>query len=374
MMEDVHTGSILLVCMDGHGSTGHKVSGFVRTQLEARLFLHPLFGSDVKTAIQQVLLAIEYDMFQLEERFADASGTTLTLAVIRGDKVVVANIGDSRTIVGSSASSFAASLLSEDCELCEDISSSDSDGGSERCRSRSPSSSTTSEASSDRSRDIDDPNLDEKQYPLLKDQLQEKDQPQRTHAHYQFSAENLTVDHKPDRVEEYQRILASGGRVFSVRYADGVVGPPRVWLPNINSPGLAMSRSLGDFAVQAVGVVSTPDIVEYVLDRSRDCMLVLATDGLWDKVSSREAVDIAAMHTEPNRAVASLVHQARSRWVSCDSMSDDISVCVAFLKGTPTSSSKPSSFSQSRSHSAASCSSASASDPTSTAADSSSSS
>lgn len=30
--------------------------------------------------------------------------------------------------------------------------------------------------------------------------------------------------------------------MFSVEYSDGVDGPPRVWLGNMDMPGLAMSR------------------------------------------------------------------------------------------------------------------------------------
>jgi len=52
----------------------------------------------------------------------------------------------------------------------------------------------------------------------------------------------LTVDHKPELPDEKQRILATGGRVFAVQYEDGVRGPERVWLSDLNVPGLAMSR------------------------------------------------------------------------------------------------------------------------------------
>jgi len=35
-------------------------------------------------------------------------------------------------------------------------------------------------------------------------------------------------------------------------------GPFRVWLKQENFPGLAMSRSIGDFVATSVGVVSDP--------------------------------------------------------------------------------------------------------------------
>lgn len=35
-------------------------------------------------------------------------------------------------------------------------------------------------------------------------------------------------------------------------------GPYRVWLKNEGYPGLAMSRSIGDFVCESVGVISDP--------------------------------------------------------------------------------------------------------------------
>ena len=65
-------------------------------------------------------------------------------------------------------------------------------------------------------------------------------------SHTTCCAQELTKDHKPDLPAEKARIEAKGGRVFAVEYDDGVDGPMRVWLGNMDVPGLAMSRSLGD--------------------------------------------------------------------------------------------------------------------------------
>ena len=53
------------------------------------------------------------------------------------------------------------------------------------------------------------------------------------------------------------RIEAKGGRVFAIKYDDGIDGPPRVWLGNMDVPGLAMSRSLGDTVGHDAGIIST---------------------------------------------------------------------------------------------------------------------
>lgn len=57
----------------------------------------------------------------------------------------------------------------------------------------------------------------------------------------------LTTDHKPCLKEEQIRIKKAGGRVHAFHGASGEpLGPQRVWLMAEDSPGLAMSRSLGD--------------------------------------------------------------------------------------------------------------------------------
>jgi serine/threonine protein phosphatase PrpC len=68
----------------------------------------------------------------------------------------------------------------------------------------------------------------------------------------------LSRDHKPEIREESQRIIKSGGRVD--RYSEHGIksGPFRVWVKNENFPGLAMSRSIGDFVAGSVGVICEP--------------------------------------------------------------------------------------------------------------------
>ena len=143
----------------------------------------------------------------------------------------------------------------------------------------------------------------------------------------------LTVDHKPDIPSEKERILKSGGRVFAVEYEDGCKGPERVWLSNMNIPGLAMSRSLCDQVAHTVGVSSFPECFERILEPSLDSVLIIATDGLWEFISDQEAMDIVAKAAEPSAAVNALIREATVRWLAKEKVVDDISVCVAFLLG-----------------------------------------
>ena len=60
-------------------------------------------------------------------------------------------------------------------------------------------------------------------------------------------AEEVSIDHKPERPDEKARIHAAGGRVFAEIFEDDDMdGPARVWLADMDIPGLAMSRSMGD--------------------------------------------------------------------------------------------------------------------------------
>lgn len=53
----------------------------------------------------------------------------------------------------------------------------------------------------------------------------------------------------------------------------------RVWLPNNDSPGLAMARAFGDFCLKDYGLIAVPDI-SYRRLTEMDEFIVLATDGV----------------------------------------------------------------------------------------------
>ena len=86
------------------------------------------------------------------------------------------------------------------------------------------------------------------------------------------------------------------------------VGPARVWLPEFDVPGLAMSRSLGDYVAQSVGVTPEPgkyigfwsfftvlSLVEFnIYDiNQNDRIIIIASDGVWEFLSNEEVGAIA---------------------------------------------------------------------------------
>lgn len=76
--------------------------------------------------------------------------------------------------------------------------------------------------------------------------------------------------------EEAERIIQCKGRVFCLHDEPGV---HRVWLPDDETPGLAMSRAFGDYCVKDYGLISVPEVTQRDIT-SRDQFVVLATDGV----------------------------------------------------------------------------------------------
>ncbi|KFK43941.1 hypothetical protein AALP_AA1G194400 [Arabis alpina] len=88
----------------------------------------------------------------------------------------------------------------------------------------------------------------------------------------------LSVDHKPDRDDEYARIERAGGKVIQ-------------WESARVSDVLAMSRSIGDKYLEPF-VIPDPEVMFMPRAREDEC-LILASDGLWDVMSNQEACDFA---------------------------------------------------------------------------------
>ncbi|KAK9139264.1 hypothetical protein Scep_008945 [Stephania cephalantha] len=94
----------------------------------------------------------------------------------------------------------------------------------------------------------------------------------------------LTVDHRlEENVEERERVTASGGEVGRLNaYGGAGVGPLRCW-----PGGLCLSRSIGDMDVGEY-IVPIPHVKQVKLPNSGG-RLIIASDGIWDALSSEMA-------------------------------------------------------------------------------------
>lgn len=144
----------------------------------------------------------------------------------------------------------------------------------------------------------------------------------------------LSNDHKPDNPKEKERIIKAGGRVQPLPgLPDEDCGPPRVWLGDIDVPGLAMSRSIGDEVSHSVGVVDIPEIIEYDIT-DNDLFAVWASDGVWEFLSNEQVAKI--VHSQaPNSAganweaaVNALIEAANKQWRKEEEVVDDITTVI----------------------------------------------
>ncbi|KAL9248134.1 hypothetical protein vseg_021491 [Gypsophila vaccaria] len=263
---------------DGHGPWGHFVAKTVRESMPpyllcnwqesvAQMVLDPEFDLDVdqklnwfniwKHSYLKTCAAIDQKLEQHRKIDAFYSGTTALSVVRQGERIIIANVGDSRAVLA-----------------------------------------TTSE----------DGNL---------------------------VAVQLTIDFKPNLPQEEERITQCNGRVFCLQDEPGV---HRVWLPDEEVPGLAMSRAFGDYCIKDFGLISVPEVTQRNIT-SKDQFILLASDGVWDVVSNQEAVEIVSSTPDRTKASKRLVDHAVRAWKRKRRgyAIDDISAICLFFH-TPSSS------------------------------------
>ena len=155
-----------------------------------------------------------------------------------------------------------------------------------------------------------------------------------------FTTIPLSIDQNPDSIGEKERILDSGGYV-SPPPEPGLTA--RVWLDsNMTQIGLAMARSIGDHAVKSVGVIAEPVVSVHAVDEELDDFVIIATDGVWEFISSEDAVEIVGRYLyndtnnsgcDASEACEALIKAATAKWHEFEGdYRDDITAMVIRLK------------------------------------------
>ena len=143
----------------------------------------------------------------------------------------------------------------------------------------------------------------------------------------------LSHDFKPDLPEEKKRIYKMGGIVEQMLDMNGMkAGPPRVWGVGKNYPGLAMSRSLGDFKGKKYGIISLPEIIEVNLDENVN-YIVICSDGVWEFLSNENVMDLGNEFYEKNDVngfTKKLAETSEKIWEQKDVIVDDITAVAVF--------------------------------------------
>lgn len=144
----------------------------------------------------------------------------------------------------------------------------------------------------------------------------------------------LSNDHKPNSPEEQERIIASGGRVEKELENGKYVGTYRVWLKSEDYPGLAMSRSLGDFIAKSVGCLCEPEVIEVKLTKSSKYIIV-ASDGVWEFLSNKDVCKIIEPFykiKDSDAASTHLIEESTKMWKRNEKEDmDDITCIVVFI-------------------------------------------
>lgn len=197
---------------DGHG--GSRAAEYLKNNLFNNLSMHPDFTKDTKSAIVKSFQQTDTNYLNEEKGPQKDAGSTASTAVVLGDRLLVANVGDSRVVA---------------------------------CRAG--------------------------------------------------SAVPLSIDHKPDRTDERQRIEEAGGFI--------------VWSGTWRVGGiLAVSRAFGDKLLKPY-VVADPEIQEEKIDGVE--FLIIASDGLWNVVSNKDAVAMVQDIPDAEAASKKLVQEAFAR-------------------------------------------------------------
>ncbi|XP_006600326.1 probable protein phosphatase 2C 35 isoform X2 [Glycine max] len=160
-------------------------------------------------------------------------------------------------------------------------------------------------------------------------------------------AQDLSSDQTPFRRDEYQRVKLCGARVLSVDQVEGLKDPdiqhwgdeeswggdpPRLWVPNGMYPGTAFTRSIGDSLAETVGVIAIPEVKAVQLTPNH-LFFVVASDGIFEFLTSQTVVDMAASYMDPHDACAAIAEKSYKLWLELENRTDDITIIIVQIKG-----------------------------------------
>ncbi|XP_077218773.1 putative protein phosphatase 2C 35 [Tasmannia lanceolata] len=159
-------------------------------------------------------------------------------------------------------------------------------------------------------------------------------------------AEDLSVDQTPFRKDEYERVKRCGARVLSVDQVEGLKDPdiqnwgseendegdpPRLWVQNGMYPGTAFTRSIGDATAEKIGVVAIPEVLKLQLTPNH-LFFVIASDGVFEFLSSQAVVNMVLKFTDPRDACAAIAAESYRLWLEHENRTDDITIIIVHIK------------------------------------------
>ncbi|GAB4819083.1 hypothetical protein N2152v2_006129 [Parachlorella kessleri] len=282
---------------DGHGECGSECAVFAKEKIPHLLAKDKNLATVPEHALHSTMVAVNWQLHR--SNIDDSlSGSTACAALVKGSTMYVANVGDSRAVL---AEVKAGKLVARD----------------------------------------------------------------------------LTWDQTPFREDECERVLKAGARVLTLDQLEGIKDPevrcwtneadcdgdpPRLWAPGGVYPGTAFTRSIGDAgklsppscqgSAEDIGVIADPEITIVKLQADQP-FAILATDGVWEFISSQKAVDIVSRCSSPYEAAKAVVAAAYKMWLQHETRTDDITCLVLFFSGLESKSKERVSVAASSGHAAA---------------------
>lgn len=153
---------------------------------------------------------------------------------------------------------------------------------------------------------------------------------------------DLSTDHKPTLAAERERIVKAGGKISRSKLPKmllGVIVGTRLGVHRVNGI-LAVSRSIGSFQLkrnkdltpEEQMVTCSPDIMTVDITDDTE-FLVIASDGLWDYVSSQGAVDF--VHKQLNSGIRDLRFICELLIDICMRTQDNMTMILVQFKHAP---------------------------------------
>ncbi|XP_057843011.1 protein phosphatase 2C and cyclic nucleotide-binding/kinase domain-containing protein isoform X3 [Cryptomeria japonica] len=160
-------------------------------------------------------------------------------------------------------------------------------------------------------------------------------------------AVDLSSDQTPFRADECARVKSCGARVMTLDQIEGLKNPnvqcwggeedddgdpPRLWVPNAMYPGTAFTRSVGDVIAENIGVNAVPEVLVMQLTPAHP-FFVIASDGVFEFLSSKAVVDMIVKFKDPRDACAAIVAESYRLWLQYETRTDDITIIVVRING-----------------------------------------
>ncbi|OWZ16551.1 Protein phosphatase 1E [Phytophthora megakarya] len=287
--EPHHQRQSFYALFDGH--SGVRAATFSNQRLVPYLIAHEGFLSDTQLAFEECFARIDQEFLQKAEEESLGDGTTAAVVLIRGNRLITANIGDSRAVV--SIGGQALDIIEEQTPGRED----------ERMRIENQGGWVKEERelqlSKLHSMDLSDPEIQQRAERVVKWVTI-----YRVNGELAVSRAIGDIDYKGEALAKYEYWAFPEGhdRVFH-----------------------------GDL------VISMPECQEIEITPEFD-FLILACDGLWDTIKSKEAVKYVADRLNEGYS-ARQASQSLANLAIRSGSSDNVSVVIVLLNTEQLSSS-----------------------------------